>query len=135
MNTPASLVNQPTLETFEGLLNFLQEPKSQLPTLSPERFSQAFNMDIQTLARQAHVHRNTITRAPHSESVQRFLREALRVIRAAADVAENVGQAIFWYRNYPLPPFGYKTAETLVEEGRTEDVLRYVASLEVGAAG
>ena len=60
---------------------------------------------------------------------------ALRVIHAAADVSGSVGQAIFWYRNHPLPPFGYKTAEMLVAEGRTEDVLRYVMSLEVGAAG
>ena len=44
-------------------------------------------------------------------------------------------RAIFWYRNVPLPPFGYKTAEQLVSEGRTEDVLRYVESLEAGAAG
>ncbi|MFG7003166.1 DUF2384 domain-containing protein, partial [Burkholderia pseudomallei] len=28
-----------------------------------------------------------------------------------------------------------KTAEQLVSEGRTEDLLRYVTSLEAGAAG
>jgi hypothetical protein len=31
--------------------------------------------------------------------------------------------------------FGYKTAERLVSEGRTDDLLRYVASIEAGAAG
>ena len=62
-------------------------------------------------------------------------REALRVMRAAHDLSGDVTRAIFWYRNEPLPPFGYKTAEQLVSEGRTEDVLRYVASLEAGAAG
>ena len=61
--------------------------------------------------------------------------EAIRVIRAATDLNGDVSHAIFWYRNEPLPAFGYKTAESLVIEGRPEDLLRYVASLEAGAAG
>jgi hypothetical protein len=31
--------------------------------------------------------------------------------------------------------FDYQTAETLVSAGRAEDVLRYIVSLEAGAAG
>jgi len=42
---------------------------------------------------------------------------------------------MFWYRNEPLPVFGYKTAEQLVSDGRADDVIRYVVSLEAGAAG
>jgi len=53
-------------------------------------------MDLQTLAAQAHVHRNTLSRAPASESVQRVLREALLVIRAAADLSGDVDRALFW---------------------------------------
>ncbi|AUB82888.1 hypothetical protein [Candidatus Thiodictyon syntrophicum] len=64
-----------------------------------------------------------------------FLREALRAIRAAADQCGDLDRALFWYRNEPLPPFGYKTAEQLVSDGRTDDLLRYIASLETGAAG
>ncbi len=120
---------------FMSLMDYLRDDLSVSPTLSPKRFSQALHIDLQTLAGQAHVHRNTINRAPESESVQRFLREALRVLRAATDVNKNVATAIFWYRNEPLPAFAYKTAEQLVVDGRTEDVLRYVASLEAGAAG
>ena len=110
-------------------------PKGTLKARQMERFGDVLSIDVQTLATQAHVHRNTISRAPASESVQKFLREALRVMRAAHDLSGDVGRAIFWYRNEPLPPFGYKTAEQLVSEGRTEDVLRYVGSLEAGAAG
>ncbi len=76
------------------------------------------HIDLQMLAEQAHVHRNTISRAPGSRGVQDFLREAL-----------------FWYRNEPLSVFGYKTAERLVSEGRADDLLRYIASIQVGAAG
>lgn len=77
----------------------------------------------------------SISRDPTSESVQKFLREALRVMRAAYYLSGDADRAIFWYRNEQLPSFGYKTAEQLVSEGRTEDVLRYVGSLEAGDAG
>ncbi|GJH36308.1 hypothetical protein CBA19CS91_26145 [Paraburkholderia hospita] len=36
------------------------------------------------------------SRQPASESVQRFLREALRVIRAATYISGDVNQALFW---------------------------------------
>jgi hypothetical protein len=122
-------------KNFEGFLEFLRDQEVGAAALSPRRFSEVFSMDIQTLATQAHVHRNTISRAPASESVQRFLREALRVIRAATDLSGDVNRALFWYRNEPLQSFGYKTAEQLVSDGRTEDLLRYIESLEAGAAG
>ncbi|WP_230958699.1 MbcA/ParS/Xre antitoxin family protein, partial [Burkholderia stagnalis] len=86
-------------------------------------------------SRSAHVHRNTVSRLAGSESVQKYLRDALRVIRAATDISGDVRSTLFWYRNEPLPTFGYKTAEELISEGRTEDLLRYVTSLEAGAAG
>ena len=87
------------------------------------------------MAEQAHVHRNTIARAPASRGVQDYLRESLRVIKAATDVSGDVNKALFWYRNEPLSAFGFKTAETLVSAGRTEDVLKYVMSIEAGASG
>ncbi len=122
-------------KNFDGFLEFLRDQEIGAAALSPRRFSEVFSMDIQTLATQAHVNRNTISRAPASEGVQRFLREALRVIRAAADLSGDVNRALFWYRNEPLQSFGYKTAEQLVSDGRTEDLLRYIESLEAGAAG
>lgn len=122
-------------KNFDGLMEFLRDQEIGAAVLSPKRFSEALSIDLQTLAAQAHVHRNTISRAPSSASVQNFLREALRVIRAATDLSGDVDRTLFWYRNEPLQPFGYKTAEQLVSEGRTEDLLRYVASLQAGAAG
>lgn len=122
-------------QNFEGFMNFLRDQDVGAAVLSPRRFSEVFSMDLQTLATQAHVHRNTLSRAPGSESVQRFLRDALRAIRAATDLSGDVERALFWYRNEPLQPFGYKTAEQLVSEGRVEDLLRYIESLEAGAAG
>ncbi len=122
-------------KTYQHFIEFLKDGDAPVPALSAKRYSEAMNIDLQTLAEQAHVHRNTISRAPGSRGVQDFLREALRVIKAASDLHGELGGALFWYRNEPLSVFGYKTAERLVSEGRTDDVLRYVASLEAGAAG
>ena len=122
-------------QNFVVFMDSLRDQSLGAAALSPRRFSELLSMDIQTLAAQAHVHRNTISRAPAAESVQRFLREAVRVIRAAVDLSGDMNQALFWYRNEPLQPFGYKTAEQLVSEGRTDDLLRYIESLEAGAAG
>jgi len=121
--------------TFQHFVDFLREADTPAPVLSPKRFSQAMHIDLQMLAEQAHVHRNTISRAPGSRGVQDFLREALRIIKAATDLNGDLNKALFWYRNEPLSVFGYKTAERLVSEGRTDDLLRYIASIEAGAAG
>ena len=121
--------------TYQHFVEFLKDIDTLAPVLSPKRFSQAMHIDLQTLAEQAHVHRNTISRAPSSRGVQDFLREALRVIKAATDLNGDLNKALFWYRTEPLAVFGYKTAERLVSEGRTDDLLRYVTSLEAGAAG
>jgi len=122
-------------KTFDAFLSSLRDPDVGAGVLSPKRFSEALSVDLQTLAAQAHVHRNTVTRAPASPSLQNFLREAVRVIRAATDLCGDVDQAIFWYRNEPLQAFAYKTAEQLVSEGRADDLIGYVMSLEAGAAG
>ncbi len=122
-------------KSYQHFVEFLCDPEMHGPVLSPKRFSQALRIDLQTLADQAHVHRNTISRAPTSQGIQRFLRDALRAIKAGSDISGDVGKALFWYRNDPLSVFGYKTPEQLVSEGRTEDLLRYVASIEAGAVG
>lgn len=61
--------------------------------------------------------------------------EAVAVINAAACLSGDAAKAVDWYHNEPLAVFDSKTAEQLVSEGRAQDVLRYIASLEAGAAG
>lgn len=121
--------------TYSDFAASLRELSSDVPLLSPKRFSEALNIDLQTLADQARVHRNTVARAPGARALQDFIREALRVIKAATDLNGDLRRALFWYRTEPLALFGYRTAERLVAEGRADDVLAYVASLEAGAAG
>lgn len=83
-----AVIDPPTLgRTSQHFVEFLREADTPAPVLSPKRFSQAMHIDLQTLVELAHVHRNTISRAPGSRGVQDFLREALRVIKAATDLA------------------------------------------------
>lgn len=121
--------------TYQHFADFLKDPGVRGPTLSPKRFSEVMHIDLQTLADQARVHRSTVMHAPGSRGVQNFLREVLRVIKAAADLNGDLNNALFWYRNEPLSAFGYRTAERLVSEGRADDLLRYTASIEAGVAG
>jgi uncharacterized protein (DUF2384 family) len=119
---------------FDHFMEFLQADANSA-LISPKRFGQVMAVDMQTLAGKARVHRNTISRAPESESVQRHLRDSLRVIRAALDVAGTVEKAVYWFKNNPLPAFDYMTPQDLVSEGRTDVLVRYVQSLQAGFAG
>jgi hypothetical protein len=121
--------------TFETFIAGLQEPGACAPVISPRLYVAALQLDLQTLAEQAKVHRNTVSRSPGTEAVQRFLRDAVRVIKAAADLSCDLNKALFWYRNHPLQPFRYKTAEQVVADVKADAVVRYISMLEAGAAG
>ena len=120
---------------FDGFMCYLRDLDADSVTISHKRFGQVMRLDMQTLATHAHVHRNTISRAPDSEGIQQYLRDSIRVIRAATDISGNVENAIFWYKNNPLPTFDYKTPQDLVSEGRSEALVRYIQSLQAGFAG
>ncbi len=131
-----SVVTIPVFErNFDQFLHYLQDIETGTASLSPKRYGQVLRLDMQTLAAQAHVHRNTISRAPDAESVQRYLRESIRVMRAAMDITGSVERAIFWFKNNPLATFDYKTPQELVSEGKTEALIRYIQSLQAGFAG
>jgi uncharacterized protein (DUF2384 family) len=136
MVTMKTLPAIPVFErNFDGFMHYLRDVDASPASISPKRFGQALRMDMQTLAAQAHVHRNTISRAPDAESVQHYLRESVRVVRAATDIAGSVEEAIYWYKNNPLATFDYKTPQDLVSAGRTEVLIRYIQSLQAGFAG
>ena len=118
---------------FDGFMNFLNSGSS--PSISPKRFGLVLRVDMQTLAAQARVHRNTLRLAPDTETIQSHLRESVRVMRAAADIAGTIEKAIYWFKNQPLPTFDYKTPQELVSEKRTEALLRYIQSLQAGYTG
>lgn len=57
------------------------------------------------------------------------------IILATALVGGNRLKAWTWFRSTPLPEFGGKTAETLVQEGRVQEVISLLEMYEAGPAG
>ena len=119
----------PTFKNFDQFLHFLNDEACH-SAISPRKYAQALGMDFQSLAAEAKLHRNTIARAPCAESVQRHLRVSLCVLRAAADATGSVEKGIYWYRNNPLPAFDYKTAQQVVADGRTAQLIRHIQTLK-----
>lgn len=131
MPSKAVLELRPT--NFAGLMDALKEVNRVM--FSPERFLKVFSMDQQTLALRAHVHRNTVRNAPESEKVQAYIRDSVKVLRAVTDMGTDVTNAIFWFKNEPLSTFNYKTAEEVVSEGKTEQLIAFLQSWGAGAQG
>lgn len=131
---PSSYRAPDSFDRFVQDLKTAARPGGQ-PIISPRLFASALSMDIQVLANRAHVHRTTIARAEGAEKLQGFLREAIRVLAAATDINGNFKDALFWFRNEPISTFDYQTAEQLVSDGRSEDLLRYVRALKAGVVG
>lgn len=104
--------------------------------LSPVKFIDLMKIDLGTFASRAHVHRNTVSRAPNSSTVQEHIRQNIRVLKAVYDLnGGDVQKALLWFKNEPIREFGYKTPETLVADGRADDVLKLLEMYEAGAAG
>ena len=116
-------------------MTYISDDDAATSTLSPLRYCGILKVSVQTFADLAHVHRDTLVEMPASKYIQRYLRQALRVLRAAFNLSGDIQKAMSWYRNEPLSPFDYKTAEQLVSEDRTDDVVSYVESLQAGASG
>lgn len=119
-------ISHPFIERF-------REPDT--PFLSPVRVGEFFGFRVQELAERARVHRNTPTARPHAPQLQKYLQDMLRVLTVATEMTGDAKRAAFLLRNEPLKDFGYKTADTLIQEGRANAVIAYMDSLAGGAAG
>ena len=68
-----------------------------------------------------------------SEDGKQFLeKDAVRILRRIAVWTGNEGEALAWYRTYPIVEFGDRTAESLVKSGQTDALLDYLDSVAAG---
>lgn len=123
-----------SIRDFSDLLEYLRDREAGATVLSSKRFCELLGIDPEVLVELARSF-EVLGRTSGSASEQCFIRAALRVLSAASDVSGDVERAISWFRNESLAPFGHKTAERVVAEGRVEDVIGYVMSLDAGVAG
>lgn len=122
------------VRSFDTLLRRLKDDVRPA-NISPTKFAEVLDYPLQVVAELAHVHRNTVRNNPYSPDLQGYMRDAVRVLQAAADLRGDVDEALFWFKNHPIRDFDRKTADRLVAEGKAEAVLRYLRSLEAGATG
>lgn len=121
-----TVLQEPFVERF-------REPDT--PYLSPAKVGAFFGFRVQELAERAHVHRNTPTARPQAPQLQKYMQDMLRVLAVATEMTGDPERAVFLLRNEPLRAFGYKTADTLIQEGRADAAIAYLESLAGGAAG
>ena len=113
------------------LASFLQDIREG-DMIAPQRMAKRLRVPMTQLSRLAHVNRNTLAAQPNSPAVQAKLGEIARIISRAAELTEDEGAAIIWFKYQPIVGFAGKTAEELVEDGRTEAVMLYLESLDYG---
>lgn len=67
--------------------------------------------------------------------VQEAIEDTVKVLAAACRVNENCERMLFWFVNHRIVEFDDHTAAELVQKGKAEAVIQYLATLERGATG
>ncbi len=101
--------------------------------LWPQRMSDRLRLPMTELAKLAHMHRNTLTRRPVSDAIQRGLAPVVRILAAAEQLTGNADKAILWFRHQPIAGYDGRTALDLVEAGHADAVLAHLEDLRDGA--
>ncbi len=100
--------------------------------ISPELVGGALRMSVADMSKVTRLHRNTLTRAPGSPSVQERVGEVARIVSAAAELIGDDNKAAVWFRHQPLAGFEGRTAEELVAAGHADAVLKHLDQLADG---
>ncbi len=115
------------------LVEMLKTPGSE-PLVSAQRYMELLDLGPDTFAMHAGVDREAVCQTPESPRIQQHLRDNIRRLRAAYDAAGgDMDRTLRWFRHEPLAAFDNHTAQDLVTDGRTDDVVRFVESLKAGA--
>ncbi|UVO51372.1 MbcA/ParS/Xre antitoxin family protein [Sphingomonas sp. SUN019] len=100
--------------------------------IAPKRMADRLRLPMTRLSKLAHLNRNTMAARPGSPAVQAKLGEIARIIARAAEMAGDEGRAIIWFKHQPIPGFGNRTAEQMVEDGHAAAVMWTLESMEQG---
>jgi hypothetical protein len=112
----------------------IREPGT--PFLSPARLVGALRIEAQELATIAGVHRNTLRVSPHASRLQQSMRDIVRVVSAVTtEFGKTPDDAMFWIHSRPIAELGHLTAIELIRQGKTDAILKYLASIESGYVG
>ena len=126
----------------EGVRRWFKRPRHQLKGKCPvDALGKDWTTDsdgtrqVLDLARSLSGATPFLHRQPLAVQRSNLLDDSLAVLRAAALLAGNLRDAATWYFNDRIGVLDGITAEALVLQGRSSDVLRYIETLEAGFAG
>lgn len=99
-----------------------------------DRFAADLKTTKADLARTLGIPRESISKRSRESSptTQIRLREALEILLRVHNWAGSLPAAYAWFRAMPLPPFGGKTAEDLIKDGKAWQVREYLSLLAEG---
>ncbi|MCB5203978.1 MbcA/ParS/Xre antitoxin family protein [Neorhizobium sp. T786] len=101
---------------------------------APAKIADVFRTTSEEIARTAGLGKDAVQRKDRvrSDKTQRRLREMVEVVNKVEPRFGSALMAYAWYRSEPLPGFSGQTAMQLVREGRAEDVLDFIDSVDAG---
>ncbi|MGO1073836.1 hypothetical protein [Lysobacter sp. CA199] len=112
---------------FEIFMDSLRIPGS--PHISPKRVIGVLGIRAKDLAAISNPRGNVIIRNTHGTvKLQKALRNLVRILSAASANHTIAEQLLYWFMNYPLPQFYYRTPYEMYAEGRTEELLSLLSA-------
>ncbi|MCI5046882.1 MAG: MbcA/ParS/Xre antitoxin family protein [Aquisalinus sp.] len=114
--------------------DFLQSVITPENHVSTDTLSDMLHITKAELALALGVSRDAVSKKARASSraTQKRLRDMIEIINRILPWTGGELAAFAWYRSQPLPSFGGKTAEDLVQEGRSEDVKNYLSRIAEG---
>lgn len=102
--------------------------------VSPDEVARSFGFSKTQLASTVGLSVETLYRADRSTAprTQARVKEMLEIVARVSEWAGGKHQAMAWYRAEPLPPFGGRTAEALVKEGKAAAVRNFLDHVALG---
>ncbi|TPJ31496.1 antitoxin Xre/MbcA/ParS toxin-binding domain-containing protein [Mesorhizobium sp. B2-7-2] len=101
---------------------------------APKKIAEAFRTTSEEIARTAGLGKDAIQRRERvrSDKTQRRLREMVEIVNKVEPRFGSALMAYAWYRSEPLRGFSGQTAMQLVREGRADEVLDFIDSVDAG---
>lgn len=113
---------------------FLSEAFDHSGQVAVHRLSDMLHITRGELAATLGLSRDAISKTARLSrpATQARLRDMVEILNRVRPWAGSAQQAFAWYRSQPLPSFGDRTAEALVQEGRADAVRRYLDRIATG---
>ncbi|AIN61066.1 hypothetical protein [Pseudomonas soli] len=123
---------KPNITSVEQLRDLL---KTKEGSYSAKFYAEIFGAPPTKLAPQENQAGQVEDLFSNAEYEQAFIADALEIVRALVSNGLTITRAIEWFRNEPLSSFNSRTAEMIISEGKTDQLLQFLESWQAGSQG